>query len=175
MAILDIITAPDPRLKDVCSPVADVDDDVRQLMADMLETMYAAPGIGLSAPQVGHLRRVIVADVARRDEDPQPIKMANPEIVEASTDIAANEEGCLSFPDQYSEVSRPDWVKIRFLNELGQPQDLHAEGLLAICLQHEIDHLDGIVFVDHLTSLKRGMILRKMKKSKRLRESEAVA
>ena len=170
MALLDIVLAPDPRLKVICRHVEAVDDDLRRLMDDMLETMYAAPGIGLSAPQVGDQRRVIVADIARDDAPNAPIRMANPKILEASSEIVANEEGCLSFPDQYNDVRRPSWARIAYLDELGQAAELRAEGLLATCLQHEIDHLDGLLFVDHLTSLKRGMILRKMKKIKRQRE-----
>ncbi|MCZ6604787.1 MAG: peptide deformylase [Alphaproteobacteria bacterium] len=174
MALLDIITAPDPRLKIVCRPVSAVDDDVRRLMSDMLETMYAAPGIGLSAPQVGDSRRVLVVDVSRDGEARQPFQMADPKILEAARKLVVNEEGCLSFPDQYSEVSRPEWVRISYLDDLGQAREVTADGLLAVCLQHEIDHLDGTLFVDHLTLLKRGMILRKMKKSKRLQIQEPV-
>jgi peptide deformylase len=167
MALLPIITAPDPRLKKVAEPVAKVDAAVRRLMDDMLETMYAAPGIGLAAPQVGALQRVIVLDIAREDEEPQPLKMANPEIVWASDDDAVYNEGCLSLPEHYADVVRPAAVKVRYLDYQNEIREIEAEGLLATCLQHEMDHLDGILFVDHLTALKRNMILRKLLKVKK--------
>jgi len=170
MALLPILTAPDPRLKKKAKPVAAVDDGVRQLMADMLETMYAAPGVGLAAPQVGVSQRVIVLDVAREGEPLAPMKLANPEIVWASEDDAAYEEGCLSVPEHYAEVVRPRAVKVRYLDETGAPREIEAEGLLATCLQHEIDHLDGILFLDHLSALKRNMILRKLLKEKKAAE-----
>lgn len=175
MPLLDIIIAPDPELKKVCTPVGTVGEKTCQLMANMLATMYAAPGIGLSAPQVGVLTRVIVTDIARKNETPQPYKMADPEILETAETLIKYEEGCLSFPEQYSDVARPEWARIGYLDEHGDRKEIRAEGLLATCLQHEIDHLDGLLFVDHLTSLKRNMILRKMKKTKRQREAEAVA
>jgi peptide deformylase len=167
MALLPIITAPDPRLKQIAKPVEKVDADVRKLMADMLETMYAAPGIGLAAPQVGMLQRVIVLDLAREDEEPQPLKMANPEIVWVSDDDAIYNEGCLSLPEHYADVARPARCKVRYLDEQNEIRMLEAEGLLATCVQHEIDHLEGILFVDHLTALKRNMILRKLLKAKK--------
>jgi peptide deformylase len=136
-------------------------------MADMLETMYAAPGIGLAAPQVGVGLRVIVLDVAREGEPKAPMKLANPEIVWASDDDASYEEGCLSVPEHYAEVVRPRAVKVRYLDEGGAAREIEAEGLLATCLQHEIDHLDGILFLDHLSALKRNMILRKLLKEKK--------
>jgi peptide deformylase len=167
MALLPIITAPDPRLKRVAEPVAKVDAEVRRLMDDMLETMYAAPGIGLAAPQVGALKRVIVADIAREDEEPQPLKMANPEIVWASDEDAVYNEGCLSLPEHYADVTRPAAVRIRYLDYQNEIRTIEADGLLATCLQHEMDHLDGILFVDHLTALKRNIILRKLLKAKK--------
>ncbi|HVY99672.1 MAG TPA: peptide deformylase [Dongiaceae bacterium] len=167
MALLPIITAPDPRLKQISKPVEKVDAEVRKLMADMLETMYAAPGIGLAAPQVGVLKRVIVLDLAREDEEPQPLKMANPEIVWVSEEDAVYNEGCLSLPEHYADVARPAKCKVRYLDEQNEIRLLEAEGLLATCVQHEIDHLDGILFVDHLTALKRNMILRKLLKAKK--------
>jgi peptide deformylase len=167
MAILPILTAPDPRLKKKAKPVDKVDDGVRTLMADMLETMYAAPGIGLAAPQVGVSLRVIVLDVARDDEPKAPMKLANPEIVWASDDDNTYEEGCLSVPEHYAEVVRPRAVKVRYLDDTGAAREIEAEGLLATCLQHEIDHLDGILFLDHLSALKRNMILRKLLKEKK--------
>ncbi len=167
MALLPILTAPDPRLKKKAKPVEKVDDGVRRLMADMLETMYAAPGIGLAAPQVGAARRVIVIDVAREGEPQAPLKLANPEIVWVSDDDNAYEEGCLSVPEHYAEVVRPRAVKVRYLDETGAAREIAAEGLLATCLQHEIDHLDGILFIDRLSALKRNMILRKLLKEKK--------
>ena len=173
MALLEIIEAPDPRLKIVCESVETVDDDVRRFMDDMLETMYAAPGIGLSAPQVGDGRRVIVVDVAREGETPAPLRLVNPEIVEADATNELHEEGCLSFPEMYAEVERPRAVKVRYVDENNEARELDAEGLLATCIQHEIDHLDGILFVDHIGTVRRNVILRKMKKAKRLKAREA--
>jgi peptide deformylase len=167
MAILPIITAPDPRLKRISEPVAKVDADVRRLMDDMLETMYKAPGIGLAAPQVGHLKRVIVVDIAREDEKPQPLRMANPEIVWVSDDDAVYNEGCLSLPEHYADVARPAACKVKYLDHENEVRMLEADGLLATCVQHEIDHLEGILFVDHLTALKRNIILRKLLKAKK--------
>jgi peptide deformylase len=168
MALLPIITAPDPRLEAVSTPVESVTDEVRQQLDDMLETMYAAPGIGLAAIQVGIAKRMLVIDVAREGEDKQPLFIINPEITWVSDDDQLYEEGCLSLPEQYAEVERPAEVKVRYLDRDGRQQELHADGLLAVCLQHEMDHLDGILFVDHLSALKRNMILRKLLKQKRL-------
>ena len=169
MAQLSIITAPDPRLKIKARPVAAVDAKVRQLMDDMLETMYQAIGIGLAAPQVGQSSRVIVVDVAREGEKPQPLKLANPEILWRSSELATFSEGCLSLPEHYADVTRPVEVRLRYLDQENELRELHAKGLLATCLQHEIEHLDGILFVDHLSLVKRGMILRKLAKAKRSR------
>jgi len=171
MALLPVILAPDPRLKAKCRPVERVDADLVRFMDDMLETMYAAPGIGLSAPQVGDDRRFIVVDASRDGEERAPLRLVNPEIIEISQQDANNEEGCLSFPEHYAEVTRPVAVRVRYLDEQNEVRELAAEGLLATCIQHEIDHLDGILFVDHLTMLRRSMIMRKMQKSKRLKES----
>jgi peptide deformylase len=167
MAILPIITAPDPRLKQVSKPVAKVDGEIRKLMDDMLETMYRAPGIGLAAPQVGVLKRVIVLDLAREDEKPAPLKMANPEITWVSDEDATYNEGCLSLPEHYADVVRPAACKVRYLDYENEIRTIEADGLLATCLQHEIDHLDGVLFVDHLTALKRNIILRKLLKTKK--------
>jgi peptide deformylase len=171
MALLPIITAPDPRLEAVSTPVEAVTDAVRQQLDDMLETMYAAPGIGLAAIQVGIPKRMLVIDVARDGEDRQPLFIVNPEITWVSDDDQLYEEGCLSLPEQYAEVERPAEVKVRYLDRDGNPQELHANGLLAVCLQHEMDHLDGILFVDHISALKRNIILRKLLKQKRLAEA----
>ncbi len=167
MAILPILVAPHPVLKTKAKPVDAVTPEIAILMNDMLETMYAAPGIGLAAPQVGVSKRILVVDVAKADEEAQPIRMANPEIIQESDDLSVYEEGCLSFPEQYAEVERPAVVKIRYLNEKNEKVEIMADGLLATCVQHEIDHLDGIVFVDHLSALKRNMIMRRLKKQQR--------
>lgn len=167
MAVLPIITAPDPRLKVVSTKVEKVDDAVRKLMDDMLETMYAAPGIGLAAIQVGVAKRVIVIDLAPEGEPHKPLHLVDPEIVAASDDDAGYEEGCLSLPGQFAEVVRPSWVEVAHLDYHGKPARLRAEGLLATCIQHEMDHLEGILFVDHLSALKRNMILRKLLKQRR--------
>ena len=167
MALLPILTAPDPALKQVSAPVKEVDAGVRKLMDDMLDTMYQAPGIGLAAPQVGVLKRVIVLDLAREGEDPQPLRIANPEIVWVSDDDATYNEGCLSVPEHYADVVRPAACRVRYLDQDNKRQEVEAEGLLATCLQHEIDHLDGILFIDHLTALKRNIILRKLLKAKK--------
>src|SRR5262249_13651343 len=167
MAKLDIIVAPDPRLKVKCKPVAQVDAQVRRLMDDMLETMYAAAGIGLAAPQVGIARRVIVLDIAKDDEEPQPLRMANPELVWVSEEDATFNEGCLSVPELYGDVARPAAIRVRYLDRENEVRELAAEGMLATCIQHEMDHLDGVLFIDHLSALKRNMILRKLVKAKK--------
>ncbi len=167
MALLPIIVAPDPRLKITAKPVARVDASVRQLMDDMLETMYAADGIGLAAPQVGDDRRVIVVDIAKEGEEPEPLMMANPEFADLADDDRQHEEGCLSLPEYFAEVTRPDWVRVRYLNHANEVRTLEAEGVLATCVQHEMDHLDGILFVDHISAIKRNMILRKLIKAKK--------
>jgi peptide deformylase len=201
MALRTILIAPDPRLKDVSLPVAAVTDETRALMDDMLETMYAAPGIGLAAIQVGVAQRVIVIDLGKRtaaadedddedfdddddeeedDEDeekkfePNPLYFVNPEIVWASEEMAVCEEGCLSVPDLYDEVERPARVKVRYLDYHGRVQELDAEGMLAVCIQHEMDHLEGTLFIDHLSRLKREMMLRKLSKARKMSEREAV-
>ena len=169
MAIREIITAPDPRLKIEARPVASVDADVRRLMDDMLETMYHAIGVGLAAPQVGEALRVIVVDIAREGEKPQPMRIANPEILWRSEATTMANEGCLSLPEHYADVERPAEIRLRYLDHENEIREIEAKGLLATCIQHEIDHLDGILFVDHISSLKRGMILRKLAKAKRSR------
>ena len=168
MALLEILQAPHPVLKTKAKPVARVDDALRRLAADMFETMYKAPGIGLAAPQVGVSERLIVLDVADGDER-RPMVLVNPEIVWRSSERAIAEEGCLSLPGQFADVTRPQHVKVSYLTEHGGEAELEAEGLLARCVQHEIDHLDGVLFVDHLTALKRNMIMRKLIKTRRSR------
>jgi peptide deformylase len=167
MARLPILVAPDPRLKAKAQAVEKVDAEIRQLMDDMMETMHDANGIGLAAPQVGVLKRVLVMDISRADEAPTPIFMANPEIVWASEDENLHEEGCLSLPEQFAEVVRPESVRVRYLDHENEIRELEASGLLAVCVQHEMDHLDGTLFVDHISALKRNMILRKLQKSRR--------
>src|SRR5690554_1744024 len=167
MAKLPILTAPDPRLKRRAKAVEKVDDEIRRLMDDMLETMYAAPGIGLAAPQVGVPKRVIVIDVSGEDEPPRPLRMANPELLWVSDEDAVYNEGCLSVPDHYADVVRPARCRVRYLDHENEIRELEADGLLATCVQHEIEHLDGILFIDHLSSLKRNMILRKLPKARR--------
>ncbi|MFZ4067618.1 MAG: peptide deformylase, partial [Phenylobacterium sp.] len=155
MALREILTVPNPVLKQVSTPVDGVDDDLRRLMDDMLETMYAAPGIGLAAIQVGVPRQVIVMDLARQDDPPEPRFFVNPEILWASDETAPYEEGCLSVPEVYDEVDRPARVKLRYLDYNGQEVVEEAEGLFAVCIQHEMDHLKGVLFIDHLSRLKR--------------------
>ena len=165
MALREIITVPHPLLKTVSTPVEAVDDQVRALMDDMLETMYAAPGIGLAAVQVGVPKRIIVMDLAREGEEAQPRYFINPEIVWASEELAVREEGCLSVPEIYDEVERPAQVKIRYQNYQGELIEEDAEGLLAVCIQHELDHCNGVLFIDHLSRLKRDRAVAKVKKA----------
>ncbi|CAO3442687.1 Peptide deformylase (EC 3.5.1.88) [Azospirillum argentinense] len=167
MAVLDILVAPHPVLKQKAKPVDKVDARIAKLMDDMVETMYAAKGIGLAAPQIGILERVIVVDVHDKDEKPNPIRLANPEIVWKSDETSVCEEGCLSVPDQYAEVTRPSSVRVRYLDESNETREIEADGMLATCIQHEIDHLNGVLFVDYLSMLKRNMILRKVQKMQR--------
>lgn len=172
MAVREILTAPDPRLRQVSKPVERVDDDLRALMDDMLETMYAAPGIGLAAIQVGVPVRVIVMDLADKEEPPEPRYFVNPEILDPSEDLSLYQEGCLSVPEFFEEVERPSRCRVKYLDYNGEPQILEAEGLLATCIQHEMDHLEGVLFIDHLSRLKRERILKKLKKEQRLAAAE---
>ena len=167
MALRDILTVADhaPTLKLKSKPVeGGVTDELRTLMDDMLETMYAAPGIGLAAIQVGVDKRIIVMDLARSEEPPQPRHFVNPEILWRSEEIAVAEEGCLSVPEIYDEVERPARVKLRYLNYQGKVVEEDAEGLFAVCIQHEMDHLDGVLFIDHLSRLKRERAVKRVKK-----------
>lgn len=167
-----ILIHPDPRLKKICDPVPDVSDQIRTLAKDMLETMYHAPGIGLAAPQIGVNSRMLVMDCAKREDDlgkPEPMVLINPEVTQASTDFEEYEEGCLSIPDIYAMVTRPTSVRVSFLNENGDPQERDFEGIWAVCVQHEIDHLNGKLFIDYLSPMRRSMITSKMKKLKRER------
>lgn len=187
MALRPILVAPDPRLKQVSEPVTQVTDETRALMDDMLETMYDAPGIGLAAIQLGIAKRIIVIDLQKpvegQDEDEdetgadgkkreirrekRPMFFINPETTWTSDDFVLCEEGCLSVPDLYEEVERPSRVKVKYLDYHGRPQELDAEGMLAVCIQHEMDHLQGILFIDHLSRLKRDMMLKKLVKSRK--------
>jgi peptide deformylase len=163
-AVREILTVPHPVLKQVSAPVAAVDDDLRALMDDMLATMYHAPGIGLAAVQIGVPKQVIVMDLAREGEDPAPRHFVNPEILWASEETLPYEEGCLSVPEIFDEVERPAKVRLRYLNYHGQTVEEEAEGLYAVCIQHEMDHLQGVLFIDHLSRLKREQAVKKVKK-----------
>ncbi len=166
--IRQIILHPDTRLRTKCEPVADITDERRQLAVDMLETMYAAPGIGLAASQLGVMERLIVMDCIKPDENkPEPTIMFNPQIISRSDETFSYEEGCLSFPEQFAEVCRPTEVEVSWINEDGNPVERSFDGLWAICVQHEVDHLDGKLFIDYLTPVRRQIITRKMKKMKR--------
>jgi peptide deformylase len=165
MAVRPILVLPDPRLRAVSEPVAKIDDEVRKLVADMLETMYDAPGIGLAAIQVGVPMRVVTADLAKKDEPRAPQVFINPEVVSRSDELSTYEEGCLSIPEIHEDVERPARVRVRYLDHDGEAHEIDAEGLLATCLQHEIDHLDGVLFIDHLSKLKRDRIVKKFAKA----------
>ena len=169
-----IICLPDPRLKLVAEPVAQVDDEVRALLDAMLETMYDAPGVGLAAIQIAVPRRVVVIDVAGKDDPPAPLFLVNPEITWASEELNVHEEGCLSIPDYYEDVTRPARVRARFLDRDGQQREIEADGLLATCIQHEIDHLNGVLFIDHLSRLKRERAIKKFQKAAAKRAEEGM-
>jgi peptide deformylase len=176
MAVRPIIEAPDPRLRIKSTPVDKVDDDLRALIADMFETMYDAPGIGLAAIQIGVPKRVLVIDLQEEEDgDGQPIRkplvFINPELTDPSAEQNVYNEGCLSVPDQYAEVERPAEIHARWLDENGVQHEEQITGMLATCLQHEIDHLEGILFIDHLSRLKREMVLKKLEKAKRQRKA----
>ena len=178
MAILDIIETPDPRLRQISEPVEAVDDDLRRLMDDMLETMYEAPGIGLAAIQVGVAKRVLVIDLQDEDEETgerilKPHFFINPEIVSASEELRVYNEGCLSVPEIYAEVERPARIRARWLDYDGKPHEEDLDELMSTCLQHELDHLNGILFIDHLSKLKRDMLLKKLAKMRKAKEAEA--
>ncbi|WMS41245.1 peptide deformylase [Acuticoccus sp. MNP-M23] len=169
MAKLDILILPDPVLRKVAAPVQSVDARVRALADDMLETMYDAPGIGLAAPQIGVLERIVVCDVAtEEDAEPEPMVLINPEIEWSSEDTKVYEEGCLSIPEYVEEVTRPASIRVVYLDKDGTAQTIEADGLLAVCIQHEIDHLNGVLFIDHLSRLKRERITKKFAKAARL-------
>lgn len=177
MAVLPIVYAPAKVLKTRATEVEKVDAEVAKLMDDMLDTMYSANGIGLAANQIGSLKRVIVMDVADKEsgESSTPLQMANPEVFWTSDEISSYQEGCLSLPEQYGDVERPAQVKVRYLDKENKQQELAADGLLATCIQHEIDHLDGVLFVDHMSKLKRDRILKKLEKYKKSLAQETAA
>jgi peptide deformylase len=165
MAVRDILIIPDKRLRLKSEPVKAVDKPLRALIDDMFETMYAAPGIGLAAIQVGAARRVVTVDLAKKDEPKQPQVFINPEVTWVSDEKATYEEGCLSIPEYYEEVERPKSVRVKYLDLDLKPQEIEADGLLATCLQHEIDHTNGVLFIDHISKLKRDMVMKKFKKA----------
>lgn len=166
MAILPLVLVPDPILRQKAEPVETITDELRQLLDDMLETMYEAPGIGLAANQIGSLQRVLVMDVSdkKEGEEPQPFQMINPEIIASSEETSVYNEGCLSIPEGYGDVKRPTSVTVRYTSPDGGSHEIETDGLLATCVQHEIDHLDGILFTDHLSMLKRNMVIKRAKK-----------
>ena len=165
MAVLPILEAPDPRLRLVSEPVAEIDDALRRLIADMFETMYDAPGVGLAAIQVGVAKRVVTIDTSKEEGVRQPRVFIDPEIVWASDEKRVYDEGCLSIPEYYAEVERPDRVRVKFRDLEGQEQEIEADGLLATCIQHEIDHLNGVLFIDHLSKLKRDRVIKRFTKA----------
>ncbi len=165
MALRHIITLPDPKLRLISKPLERVDDPVRKLLDDMVQTMHEAPGIGLAAIQIAEALRMLVVDLAKKDEPPQPLFFINPEIVWSADDRSVYEEGCLSIPEYYEEVERPASVRARFVDRDGKQQEILAEGLLATVLQHEIDHLDGVLFIDHISKLKRDRVVKKFTKA----------
>ena len=173
MATRTILTLPDPRLRLVSKPVAKVDAEIRKLVEEMFETMYGAPGIGLAAVQIGVPKRVVTTDLAKKDEPKNPKVYINPELLWASEERAAYEEGCLSIPEYYEEVERPAHVKVRYTDLDGNEQEIEANGLLATCLQHEIDHLNGVLFIDHISKLKRSRVIKKFAKAARRETEEA--
>ena len=166
MALIPIITIPDPVLRKVAEPVPEITEGIRQLLTDMAETMYDAPGIGLAAPQINISQRLIVMDCGK-DETPELFKMINPEIINRSDELAVLEEGCLSIPDQTADVERPAVVEVKYTDIVGDEKRLTCEGLLAACVQHEVDHLDGVLFIDHISRLKCDMIVRRFMKEMR--------
>ena len=174
MTIKPLIILPDPILRQVSKPIETIDSEVKKLADDMLETMYDAPGIGLAAIQIGVARRMLVLDVSKEGEDKKPLVFINPEIVASSDARSVYEEGCLSIPDYYAEVERPATITVRHLDRDGKEQMTEADGLLATCLQHEIDHLNGVLFIDHISKLKREMVIRKFTKAAKMRGSKAL-
>ncbi|MBB3976395.1 peptide deformylase [Rhizobium azooxidifex] len=174
MTIKPLIILPDPILREISAPLEAINDETRRLAEDMLDTMYDAPGIGLAAIQIGVPRRMLVLDVSKDGDEKTPLVFINPEIVASSDARSVYEEGCLSIPDYYAEVERPATISVRFLDREGKEQTIDADGLLATCLQHEIDHLDGVLFIDHISKLKRDMVIRKFTKAAKTRGAKAI-
>ena len=168
MAVREILILPDKRLRQVAKPVAKIDAATRKLVEEMFETMYDAPGIGLAAIQIGEPKRIVTMDLAKKDEPKEPRVFINPELLATSADKSIHEEGCLSIPEYYEEVERPARVQVRYLDLDGKQHEIEADGLLATCLQHEIDHLDGILFIDHISKLKRDRVVKKFTKAAKL-------
>ena len=162
-----ILTEPDPILRKKCEPLEKVDEETKKLMDDMLDTMYAAPGIGLAAIQVGILKRLVVIDISKEEEKKKPIFLINPQIIHQSKNTSVYEEGCLSLPGQFAEIERPAECTIKYLDYNGKEKELKSDGLLATCIQHEVDHLNGILFIDYLSKLKKDMIIKKLVKQKK--------
>ena len=162
-----ILTEPDPILRKKCEPLEKVDEETKKLMDDMLETMYAAPGIGLAAIQIGILKRLVVIDISKEEEKKKPIFLINPQIIHQSKNTSVYEEGCLSLPGQFAEIERPAECTIKYLDYNGKEKELKSDGLLATCIQHEVDHLNGILFIDYLSKLKKDMIIKKLVKQKK--------
>lgn len=174
MALLDIVTLPDQILREQSAPVERVDDDLRRLVENMFETMYDAPGIGLAGVQVGVTRRLFTVDCGGEGEEKAPICMINPEIVWRSEEMSSYDEGCLSIPDFYAEVERPAEIKIQYMDQFGKDHELHCDGLLATCVQHEFDHLNGALFIDYLSKLRRDRVIKKFTKLARQKEKQAI-
>lgn len=168
MALREILILPDPVLRQISEPVRAVTAKTRQIMDDMLETMYDAPGIGLAAIQTGVAQRIVTIDISRDDEPPAPLFLVNPEIIAASEDRSEYEEGCLSIPEFFEMVTRPSLVKVRYLDRMGETRELEASGILSTCIQHEIDHLNGVLFIDHISRLKRERVIKKFTKARKL-------
>jgi peptide deformylase len=175
MALRDILIIPDKRLRLKSEPVTAIDKSIRALVADMFETMYAAPGIGLAAIQIGVPLRVVTMDLAKKDDPPEPLVFINPEIVARSEEKSTYEEGCLSIPEYYEEVERPQGVRVKYLDLDGKEHEIEANGLLATCLQHEIDHTNGVLFIDYISKLKRDMVMKKFKKAAKLGTGKPLA
>ena len=171
MALLKILEVPHPLLKKKSEKIEVITDELRKTLNDMLETMYAAPGVGLAAPQIGLLKRMVVIDVSRENEPKKPYKMINPVIIDHGENLVVHDEGCLSVPEQYAPVERFETVTVEYLDENSKKQVLHADGLLSICIQHELEHLEGILFIDHLSKIKKDMIIRRVEKERRWKNS----
>ncbi len=172
--MLKLVYAPDPILKKECQPLAQVDDHHRTLIKEMYEVMYEANGVGLAAPQVGLDVRIFIVDAAAREEEKTPIAMINPKLISIEDDLVPYEEGCLSFPEHFAEIDRPEECEINFLDYNGKKSTLNAKGLLATCIQHEMDHLEGILFIDHLSNMKRNMIVKKLIKTRKQSKKERI-